>query len=52
MLGCLWPSRRETDRQRDAPEHGVAGERVTQIMQANILDPGLPAHRIPERQVG
>ena len=40
------------DRQWDALQNSVAGKRMTQIMQANILDPGLPAHRIPERQVG
>ena len=33
------------DRQWDTPQHGVAGKCVTQIMQANILNPGLPAHR-------
>ena len=30
------------DRQRDALQNSVAGERMTQIMQAHVFDPALP----------
>ena len=39
-------------RQWYALQDGVAGERVTKVMQAHILDPGFLAHRVPKPQAG
>ena len=40
------------DRQRNALQDGVARERMTQVMQAHVFDPGSLTHRTPERQAG
>ena len=40
------------DRQWNALQHGVAGERMSEVMQAHIFDRGSLAYQVPERQIG
>ena len=40
------------DRQRDSLQHGVAGERMTEIVHANVFDAGTLANFAPEPQAG
>ena len=40
------------DGQRDSLQHGVAGERMTEIVHANVFDAGTLANFAPEPQAG
>ena len=46
------PRQARDHRHRYPVHHRVARVRVPEIVQAHVLEPGLPAHPVPERELG